>query len=252
MMHDLDGALSLLQNVEDGEGREEQRALFEQLVAQGILTEEDRIFWETITLHRARRMLEALRQRTRYITVVLEAVDDGHNQAAVLRSADAFGVQEVSIIRGRAPFSPNQGVTQGAHKWLTLHRFPDIEATVQSLREQGYRIWASQPDPSAVPIDQVDLSQPAAFLFGNEHDGLSDRALDLADGTFVIPMVGFVQSLNISVAAAITLIQATHRARQLAGARYFLTQEEQRAVLRHWLRIATSRTRRIARMLENR
>ncbi len=231
------------------EGLGEHLALFDQLVAQGVLLEEDRLFWEMITPQRAHRMLTALRQRTRYITVVLEAVDDGHNQAAVLRSADAFGVQEIAIITGQAPFAPSENVTQGAHKWLTLHRYPDITAAVQALRAQGYRIWASQPDPQAVPIDQVDLTQPAAFLFGNEHAGLSDQALTLADNTFVIPMVGFVQSLNVSVAAAITLFHTTRRARSIAGDRYPLPLEKQREVLRRWLRTATPGTRRIARTI---
>ncbi len=226
---------------------EEHEALFERLRAQGILAEEDRLLWEMITPQRAQRMLTVLRQRTRYITVVLEAVDDGHNQAAVLRSAEAFGVQEIGIITGQAPFDPSERVTQGAHKWLTLRRYPDIATAVRALRAEGYRIWASQPDPQAVPVDQVDLSQPAAFLFGNEHAGLSSQALELADDAFVVPMVGFAQSLNISVAAAITLFHTTRRARREVGDRYHLTPAEQRAVLRRWLRTATPGTRRIAR-----
>ena len=228
---------------------DETTALFAQLVEEGVLTEADSVFWELLTPQRARRLVEVLKRRTRYITVVLEAVDDGHNQAAVLRSADAFGVQEVSIVEGRASFSPSEGVSKGAHKWLTIRKHPDIHAAVRFLREQGYRIWASRLDDNAVPLEAVDLSQPAAFLFGNEHAGLSEEALALADGSFIVPMVGFVQSLNISVAAAITLYTVTRRAREVAGDRYPLTTEEQRAVLQTWLRTATPKTRRVAQEL---
>ncbi|HEY65760.1 MAG TPA: RNA methyltransferase [Caldilineae bacterium] len=228
----------------------DKEALFAQLLADGLVDEADRVFWDLLTPQRIQRMLEVLSQRTSHITVVLEAVDDGHNQAAVLRSAEAFGVQEIGIIVGRAPFAPSEGVTQGAHKWLTLRRYPDIRAAVSALRERGYRIWASRLDEQAVPVDRIDLSQPAAFLFGNEHEGLSEDALALADSTFIVPMVGFVESLNISVAAAITLFHTTRRARAELGERYFLTQAERRQILRRWLRTATPSVRRLHQILQ--
>lgn len=225
--------------------------LFEALVREGILEPEDRPFWDLLTPRRARRMVEVLRQRTRHIALILEAVDAGHNQAAVLRSADAFGVQYVGVVQGRAPFRPNPEVTQGADKWLTVRRFQTIEEAIETMHAQGYRVLASCLDEEAVPLQAVDLSTPVAFLFGNEHDGVSDRALAMADGTFVIPMVGFVQSLNVSVAAAITVFHATQRARREVGDAYYLAPEEQRAVLRHWLRTNTPQAARMARALES-
>ncbi len=225
---------------------DEKSLLFQRLVDRGLLTAEDRVYWDLLTLRRLQRMLDVLEQRTAHIVVGMEAVDDGHNQAAILRSADAFGVQEIAVVTGRAPFSPSERVTQGTHKWLTIQKYPDIRTAMEALRRQGYRIWASRLDADAVPLEEVDLRRPAAFFFGNEHAGLSAEALIHADATFIIPMVGFAQSLNVSVAAAVTLYHATRRARALLGDMYFLSPAQKRALLRHWLRIATPVVRRVA------
>lgn len=229
---------------------EDKERLFQALVAEGILDEEDRAYWELLTAQRVRRLVEVLRHRTLYIIVGMEAVDDGHNQAAILRSADAFGVQEVAVVTGQAPFAPSKRVTQGAHKWLTIRKYPDIATAMARLRHRGYRIWASRLGPEAIPLEEVDLSRPAVFFFGNEHEGLSDEAIRHADGTFVIPMVGFVQSLNVSVAAAITLYHTTRRARALLGDAYTLPPEERRRLLRAWIRRASPAVRRVAQVEE--
>lgn len=230
---------------------DEKALLFQSLVAEGLLREEDRPYWDLLTPRRVQRLLNVLRQRTLHIVVGMEAVDDGHNQAAILRSADAFGVQEVAVVTGQAPFEPSKRVTQGAHKWLTLRKYPDVRAAMQSLRDRGYRIWASRLDESAISLEEVDLSRPAVFFFGNEHEGLSEEAIRHADGTFVIPMVGFVQSLNVSVAAAITLFHVTRRAREEVGEAYFLPRAEQARLLRRWLREASPAVRRLARLEES-
>ena len=224
----------------------EKDALFRRLVDQGMLDEEDRVYWDLLTLHRVQRLIEVLNHRTLHIVVGMEAVDDGHNQAAILRSADAFGVQEVAVVVGQAPFEPSKRVTQGAHKWLTIRKYPDIATAMAELRARGYRIWASRLHPEAVPLDEVDLSRPAVFFFGNEHEGLSEDAIRHADGSFVIPMVGFAQSLNVSVAAAITLYHTTRRARALLGDAYTLPPAERRRLLRAWLRQASPAVRRVA------
>ena len=223
--------------------------LFEQLTDAGILASEDYPFWELLTSERAQRMVSVLNERTKYIRVVLEAVDDGHNQAAVLRTCDAFGIQEVDIVVGRGGFSPSQGITQGADQWLTLHRRPTMEAAVNTLHEQGYRVWASRLDENAIPIQELDLSQPTALIFGNEHEGVSEDVVELADATFIIPMVGFVQSLNISVAAATTLFTLTQRARTVAGDEYCLSPDEQQEILRDWLMTNSKNARRLAEIL---
>lgn len=216
-----------------------------QLLNEGLLTQKELPVVETYRPERLKRMYEVLQQRTRYISVLMEAVDDGHNQAAILRSADAFGIQNVSIVTGRAVFNPNRKVTQGAHKWLTLEHYPDTFTAIREAQRKGYQVLASHLSAEAVPISEVDLSRPTVFLFGNEHDGVSSEALKIADGNFVIPMYGFVQSFNVSVACAITLSEVTQRARKLKGKDYFLTNEEKRELYLHWLAISSARVRRM-------
>ncbi|TCJ19918.1 TrmH family RNA methyltransferase [Rubrobacter taiwanensis] len=203
--------------------------------AFGVGSVPEELLWGMVRPRRARRMREVLESRTRYVTVLLEAVDDGHNQAAVLRSAEAFGVQDVSVVEGQREFAPSREITQGADKWLTIRRYAETGEAIGALRERGYTVWGSRLDRGAVPVEGVDLGRPAAFVFGNEHSGLSEEALELVDGTFVVPMCGFSQSLNISVAAAITLFHVTRRARREAGERYRLSAADREGVVRAWI-----------------
>lgn len=219
-----------------------------QLFEEGLVDEKDRDIVEFIIPDRLKRLYDVLNERTRYISVLLEAVDDGHNQAAVLRSQDAFGIQDTMIVTGRAPFSPNELITKSADKWLTIYRKPNIETAIQDLREKGYQIFASHLREDAIPIEQLDVSKPTVLIFGNEHSGVSKEATELADGTFIIPMKGFVQSLNISVAAALSMQEVTKKARKVAGQQYFLTMEEKRELFREWM--MKSLNPRIRKMIE--
>jgi tRNA (guanosine-2'-O-)-methyltransferase len=205
------------------------------LLDAGVLQEEERWMFEMIRPERLMRLYQVLNQRTRYISVLLEAVDDGHNQAAVLRTADAFGVQNISVVAGNKPFEPSKNVTQGAHKWLTVRQKPNLQTAITDLKSEGYQIYATYLGDGAVPIDEIDLSKPTVLIFGNEHQGISEEAANLADGKFYIPMYGFVQSFNISVAAALTLQEVTKRAREAAKERYFLTDKEKRELFLEWI-----------------
>ncbi|AGT33841.1 RNA methyltransferase [Geobacillus genomosp. 3] len=213
----------------------DMKAFLAQLQQEGLLTEQTRPVWEMILPKRLKRMYDVLNERTRYITVLIEAVDDPHNQAAVLRTAEAFGVQDVHIVTGRAPFSPNRLVTRYADQWLTLHRKPNIETAIGDLKRQGYQVYASYLGEGTIPLSDIDVSKPTVLLFGNEHSGVSDEALKLADGTFVIPMHGFVQSFNISVAAALALYDVTERARRQVGKQYYLSPEEKKELYKQWM-----------------
>lgn len=213
----------------------DMKTFLAQLQQEGLLTEQTRPVWEMILPKRLKRMYDVLNERTRYITVLIEAVDDPHNQAAVLRTAEAFGVQDIHIVTGKAPFSPNRLVTRHADQWLTLHRQPDIETAINDLKQQGYQVYASYLGEGTIPLSDIDVSKPTALLFGNEHSGVSDEALKLADGTFVIPMYGFVQSFNISVAAALALYDVTERARRQAGERYYLSSGEKKVLYEQWM-----------------
>jgi tRNA (guanosine-2'-O-)-methyltransferase len=214
---------------------EEAKDFIEQLKEEGLLTEKNRVVWEMIVPERLKRMYDVLNRRTRYITVLTEGVDDRHNQSAVLRTAEAFGLQDVFVVTGQAPFRPNKFVTRNADKWLTIHQKPDIETAIKDLQASGYQVLASYLGEGTIPLQEIDLSKPTALLFGNEHSGISDEAIRLADGKFMIPMQGFVQSFNISVAAALTLYDVTERARKILGERYYLTREEKKEIYGKWM-----------------
>ncbi|WP_367305898.1 TrmH family RNA methyltransferase [Alicyclobacillus acidocaldarius] len=206
----------------------------QMLLAEGLLSERELWLADWLRPERLLRLREVLMRRTSYIAVAMEAVDDGHNQAAILRSAEAFGVQHVAVIEGKQPFHPSKGVTQGAHKWLTLHRMPDIGRAIDALHARGFQVYATDLSEGAQPIDAVDLARPTAILFGNEKDGVSPEARERADGRFYIPMAGFVQSFNVSVAAAIALYELTRRARETVGNRYALGADERHKLYVTW------------------
>ncbi|WP_027408098.1 TrmH family RNA methyltransferase [Anoxybacteroides tepidamans] len=214
---------------------QEAKTFIEQLKQEGLLTEENQPIWEMIVPERLKRMYDVLNERTRHITILTEAVDDPHNQAAVLRSAEAFGLQDVYVVTGQAPFQPNPFVTRNADKWLTIHKKPDIKTAIKELKESGYQVLASYLGEGTISLHDIDVSRPTALLFGNEHCGVSDEALSLADGTFMIPMHGFVQSFNISVAAALTLYDVTGRARRQLGEAYYLPVCEKKQLYEAWM-----------------
>jgi len=153
---------------------------------------------------RVARIDAVIAGRTRSVVPVLEAVDDPRNVAAVLRSADAFGAQEVHLIEGQQPFLAARRVTQGAELWLDLIRHRSPEDCVASLRARGFRIVLATMDGELDPEHLCAIAR-LAIVFGNERDGTSEKLSALCDARYRIPMRGFAQSLNVSVAAAITL-----------------------------------------------
>lgn len=193
-----------------------------------------------ITEDRLRRMHTVLDQRTRYVTVVLENIFQPHNASAVLRSCDAFGIQDVHIIENSNSFRPNPAVSMGTGQWLSLHRYRETgQNTIQAIRtlkQQGYRIIATTPHTNDVDLEALDLtSGRIACLFGTEMQGLSPEALGEADEYMKIPMQGFVESLNISVCCAITAYHLTARLRA-SDIAWHLGHEERQDLLYQWLR----------------
>lgn len=163
---------------------------------------------------RQARLEDALATRTQAVGVVLEDIHSEHNAAAVLRSADAFGILEAHIVPRTLGFRVSRKVSLGAHKWLDVRRYPDAEGAFVALRARGFEIWASAVRGDAVPLGEIPIDRPTALVFGNEHEGLSAGASAGADGRFHVPMAGFVESLNISVAAAITMFDVARRRRE--------------------------------------
>jgi tRNA (guanosine-2'-O-)-methyltransferase len=172
-----------------------------------------------VTERRLKLFDSRLENRTRYLTVVLEDIFQSHNASAVLRSCECFGVQDVHIIENRNAYRINPDVALGSYKWLTLKRYnlPEDNTTraLMSLKQEGYRIVAAMPHKRDCKLEDFDLSRgKTALVFGSELDGLSPTAIGLADEFIQVPMVGFTESLNISVSAAICIHHLTARLRK--------------------------------------
>jgi len=185
---------------------------------------------------RRARIEEVLARRTRSLTVVFEAVHDPHNVAAVLRSAEAFGLQEVHAIRHPdAPDSWSRRITKSADKWIDARLHSTIEACFETLKREGYSIQVSDLSGDAASISAVDFAASrTALVFGNEKDGVSMAARSLADGRFVLPMRGFMESFNVSVAAALALFHATNERAALPGGGGDLGEAEKQELRRRW------------------
>jgi len=164
---------------------------------------------------RLERLKEVLANRVVSVTLVLENLHKDYNISAILRTCESFGIQEIHMVpqpgEGQAEYSQaEQGkifktVTQGSHKWLTVHRHEDVGTCIQILKEKGFRILAGAFGEDALSLDKTDFSGRVALVFSNELEGANTEVLDLVDGFFVIPMTGFSRSLNVSVAAGIVI-----------------------------------------------
>ncbi|MBR1793048.1 MAG: RNA methyltransferase [Bacteroidales bacterium] len=171
--------------------------------------------------------------RTRHICVVLEDVFQSHNASAVLRSCDCFGVQDVHVVENRNHYCPNPDVAMGSNKWVDYYKRPSIVETYDALRSKGYRIVATLPHENDTMIGDLDITQPTALVFGTELTGLTQEAIDHADGYVKIPMYGFTESFNISVSAALSLYALTERMRR-SNIQWQLTEEEQVTLKLYW------------------
>ncbi len=212
-------------------------AVITELLHEGLIIPEDLSLVKLMTPARLIRMREVLDRRTRHLSVFLDRVDDHYNQSAVLRSCDAMGIQNVSFIEGGRKFSPTKGVTRGTEKWLSLKTYKDPVTAASDLKNQGYGIYVSHLRDDDVSIDDLDLSKPSVLVFGNEHDGVSPELVDMADKVFRIPMDGFVESMNISVAVAVGLAIATRNAKKQAEEGYYISHEQKVSIFRKWIRV---------------
>ncbi|TFU16857.1 tRNA (guanosine(18)-2'-O)-methyltransferase TrmH [Thermus tengchongensis] len=190
-----------------------------------------------MTEARRRRIEEVLRRRQPDLTVLLENVHKPHNLSAILRSCDAVGVLEAHAVNPTGGVPTFNETSGGSHKWVYLRVHPDIQTAIGHLREKGFRIYATALREDAQDFREVDYTQPTAILLGAEKWGVSEEALALADGAIRVPMFGMVQSLNVSVAAAVILFEA-QRQRLKAGLyeKPRLDPELYQKVLEDWLR----------------
>jgi len=163
-----------------------------------------------MTPERKQRLLSVLNKRQGDITVVLENVFDPHNVSAVMRTCDAVGVQDIYVLNTKIPRHKKWGAksSSSAAGWLSVHQYDNAEECFTELRKYYSRIITTHLSSDAVSLHSIDLTQSTALVFGNEHEGVSEEIRNLADGNFIIPQVGIIRSLNISVACAVTLYEA--------------------------------------------
>lgn len=192
-----------------------------------------------------------LNERTNYFTVAVEDVYQLHNTSAVIRSCDVFGIQNVHVIEEVNVKRIDREIAMGAQKWVDINRYDSTDTCVRTLKDKGYQIVATTPHDDSKVLQDFDINKPAAFFFGREQQGLSDTVLNAADSKLHIPMVGFTESLNISVSAAIILQHVTSKLRE-TDIKWQLSEDEKLEKRLEWTKkVVKSHEQIIARYYEN-
>jgi tRNA (guanosine-2'-O-)-methyltransferase len=191
------------------------------------------------TQERIKKAKQVLSFRQPDLRVALEEVTNTHNASAVVRTCDAAGIMYVEIIsETMEPFPVNRAISTRAEKWLKLNYYTSTSACLKHLKEEGFTIIATHLSEKAVPYTSLDYTVPTVIVFGNESEGISEEALELSDHIIKIPMVGMVQSLNLSVSVGIILYEAMKQ-RQEKG--YYadsrLSADEFQSFLNQWLKL---------------
>jgi tRNA (guanosine-2'-O-)-methyltransferase len=171
-----------------------------------------------LTPERIARIDSVLDARLASLAAAVEDTYDPHNAAATIRTSEALGLQELHVIEPGARFSAVKGVTRGSHRWIDLHRWPAADVAASALKARGFRVYATLPDARAVSIEELDVGPPVAIVFGNEHEGVSDKAIAACDGTVTVPMFGFTESYNLSVTVGLAMSRLAARRRAVLGA----------------------------------
>ena len=188
-----------------------------------------------LTEKRKERFDAVLSQRTKHFTVATEDVYQLHNTSAVIRSCDVFGIQEINIVEERNTKRIDREIAMGAQKWVDLNRYHSVKDCIRDLKQKGYQIVATSPHVNDCELKDFDVSKKSCFFFGRETEGLSDEVINQADSFLKIPMVGFTESLNISVSAAIILQEVTSKLRQ-TDVNWQLTEEETAEKRLDWIK----------------
>jgi len=185
---------------------------------------------------RSDKIYACVSRRQPSLSIVLENVHDPHNVSAVLRSCDAVGVLDVHLVYHTGQSFPELGEksSASARKWVLTHKYSSIDECYDSLRKEGKKILTTGMSNEARSLYAIDFTEPIAIVFGNEHAGVSEEAILKADGNMLIPQVGMIQSLNISVACAVTLYEA-FRQRSLKGMYDSIQMED--AMLKDYLNV---------------
>jgi tRNA (guanosine-2'-O-)-methyltransferase len=190
-----------------------------------------------MTPERLKRLSDVLDKRQHDLTVVLENVFDPHNISAVMRTCDAVGIQDLYVVNTKIPRHKKWGrrSSSSAAKWLSVHQFEDLNECFGVLRHRYERIYTTHLASGAIDLHAIDFRSSIALVFGNEHEGVTEECRLLADGNFIIPQVGMIRSLNISVACAVSLYEAFRQKR--AAGHYdhpHLTPQRRETLMNEW------------------
>jgi tRNA (guanosine-2'-O-)-methyltransferase len=166
-----------------------------------------------LTEERKERFLEVLKNRTKFLTVAIEDVYQMHNTSAIIRSCDVFGIQEVHVVEDRFSKRLDKNIAVGAEQWVDVHKYQSTGECISRLKDQGYQIMATTPHDDSLLLPDFFPKKKTALFFGTEKEGLSEEVMQQADGFLKIPMVGFSESLNVSVSAAIIIQELAHKVR---------------------------------------
>ncbi len=192
-----------------------------------------------ITVERKETFKKVLKNRTRHFTVILEDLFQKHNTSAITRSCDVFGVQDLHIIENKYVTYMSNQVGKGSQKWATFHNYNETlhntQKCIDAVKAKGYQIIATTPHESSEFIGDFDVTKKSAFVFGVEKEGVSDMMLEQADGYLKVPMYGFTESLNVSVAAAIVLQEVATKVRK-TDVKWELSEEDRKEVYLGWLK----------------
>lgn len=190
-----------------------------------------------VSEHKQELFENAINERTKHFTVILEDIFQPQNASAVLRSCDVFGIQDVHVIENENEYNVNPRVVHGASKWINLHKYNEEEnntlSCINKLKAKGYKVYGTTPHTNDCLIENLPLEDKTAVIFGTEMTGLSKIAMDNCDGFVKIPMYGFSESLNISVSAAICLYEVSKRLKS-SNINWQLTEVEKTLQLINW------------------
>jgi len=191
-----------------------------------------------VTEKRKNLFRQILKNRTRHFTVVLEDIYQQHNSSAVIRSCEIFGIQDVHVIENKYISNVSKNIAKGSQKWLSFHNYKketnNTIACLNSLKGKGYQLIATSPHHNSCLLHDFDITKKSAFIFGVEKTGVSKEVIKNADGILKIPMAGFTESLNISVAAAIILENLTYKLRT-SSINWNLTHKEEEELYIQWI-----------------
>ena len=163
-----------------------------------------------MTPERTGRLLSVMNKRQPDLAVVLENVFDPHNISAVMRTCDAVGIQDIFVLNTKIPRHKKWGArsSSSAAKWLSVHQYDQADLCFRDLRSRYSQIFTTHLSADAVSLYEIDFTESVALVFGNEHAGVSEEIRLMADGNFIIPQMGIIRSLNISVACAVSIYEA--------------------------------------------